>query len=154
MPKKTDATGLRSAAGRVQMLVSAVPLPVLIADLSQHGADAVFAFRLCYCEPPEYFEEISRYILELDEYTGRQGVFKGTVVIDCAQWTGSEQSEYFDAFLAYLSDHQKGIRYVFCTSREMPHQAMYKKLSEYFSVSLLPYARTSVMEKSSECERK
>ena len=93
-----------------------------------------FIFSLRYCEPPEHFEELSRYIWELDEHTGTQGAFKGVSVINLSQWVGSEPSEYLDAFLAYLYDHQKHIRYVFTVPCECRYTAMKEKLEEYFEV--------------------
>lgn len=100
------------------------------------GNKNLFMFTLGYCEPPESFCEIIRYKRELDIAAGRKRSFSGTVVIDLSKWTGSEDSVYFDAFLAYLYDNDHGISYIFAVN-SLDCNAIYKKLSEYFAVDMI-----------------
>ena len=37
----------------------------------------LFLFQLDYSEPPNEFEELARYVYELDEFCGRKGHFQG-----------------------------------------------------------------------------
>lgn len=100
------------------------------------GSSRLFMFTLSYCEPPESFGEIMRYQRELDTVTGRRRYFNGTSLIDMSKWIGSEDSPYFDAFLAYLYDNDDGVSYIFAIdNREC--EAIYNKLSEYFAVDII-----------------
>ena len=113
--------------------------PTILARIAAENGyqeTEVFLFDLRYSEPPEYFEELSRYVYELDECSGRKGIYKGIIGINCSQWLGSEQSEYFDAFLAYLCDHQEYVQYVFIVPETLQMTTMKNKLEEYFKVCL------------------
>lgn len=110
-------------------------LPGLLGMGSAGGTEP-FVFSLRYCEPPEGFGELSRYVWELDLHTGTRGEFSGFAVIGLGQWIGSEQSEYLDAFLAYLYDHRKRIRYVFTVPAGSRCSAMQQTLGQYFTVKL------------------
>lgn len=93
----------------------------------------LFIFTLAYSEPPEDFGELIRYRQELDFAAGRKNNYLGDVLIDLTNWTGSEDSDYLDAFLAYLYDNADGVRYIFAAGC-FDCEAIENKISEYFSM--------------------
>lgn len=93
----------------------------------------LFIFTLAYREPPEDFGELIRYRQELDLAAGRKNNYTGDVLIDLTNWIGSEDSDYLDAFLAYLYDNASNGRYIF-TVECNNCKAMENKISEYFCV--------------------
>lgn len=91
----------------------------------------LFMFTLAYSEPPDGFGELIRYRQELDLTAGRKNSYHGNILIDLSRWTGSENSDYLDAFLAYLYDNAEGVRYIFTVS--CPEcEAMENKIIDYF----------------------
>lgn len=93
----------------------------------------LFIFTLAYREPPEDFGELIRYKQELDFAAGRKNNYVGDVLIDLTNWIGSEDSDYLDAFLAYLYDNAANIRYIFA-AKCFDCKAMENKVSEYFCI--------------------
>lgn len=117
-------------------------LEILAAEQEKLGCtrflpgNRVFAFKLRYCEPEASFDELQRYVYELENAGGFHGTFKGITAIDISEWCGNEQAEYFDAFLAYLHDHSDGLYFLFTAGTEQHRHldAMHSKLAEYFHV--------------------
>ena len=94
------------------------------------------ALFLTLSEPPEGFGELIRYRRELDLAAGRKNSYRGNILIDLSKWTGSENSDYLDAFLAYLYDNAEGVRYIFTAS--CPDcEVMENKIRDYFHTERL-----------------
>ena len=111
------------------MALSEPPDKTVICELTD--CDDLFMFTLAYSEPPEGFGELIRYRQELDLAAGRKNSYNGNILVDLSRWKGSEDSEYLDAFLAYLCDNSEGVRYIFTVS--CPEcEAMENKIRDYF----------------------
>lgn len=113
------------------LAMSVPPDRAVICELI--NSSELFIFTLAYCEPPEDFSELIRYRQELDLAAGRKKNYVGDVLIDLTNWIGSEDSDYLDAFLAYLYDNAVSIRYIFA-AKCFDCKAMENKVSEYFCI--------------------
>lgn len=112
--------------------------PLNIYFLSQLlGNDSkIFRFLMKHSDIDERFSELARYVSELDEASGREGVFKGYAVIELTEWINDVYSDYLDAFIAYLYDHSKYINYIFVVDSKGNNHSdrLSGKLTEYFNI--------------------
>lgn len=115
----------------LMLVINEPPEKTAVSELID--ADELFMFVLNYCEPPDGFGELVRYRNELDLAAGKKNRYQGYVLIDLSRWINSEDSDYLDAFLAYLYDNGEGVRYIFAVDNP-ECDLLTGKLGEYFCI--------------------
>lgn len=70
-----------------------------------YGDVPFFEFYLNYCEPRDYFDEIPRFIREVDNAAGFRNEFKGIILVDISEWLNHGTEKHFLNFLEYISDN-------------------------------------------------
>ena len=95
-----------------------------------------FLFSIKYCSVNDKFNELRRYVEELDVASERSGVYKGYVIIDLTNYINDETSDYLDAFLAYLYDNKDYVNYIFTIKSDSNYNRdkMLSRLTEYFNI--------------------
>ena len=131
MIKKTVSRSVSENSNSLFLVLSESPDKSVICEVI--NSSELFIFTLSYREPTEDFGELIRYRQELDLAAGRKNNYLGDILIDLTNWIGSEDSEYLDAFLAYLYDHAGSGRYIFAAECN-GCAAMENKISEYFNI--------------------